>query len=70
MDSVEFELWPCQYRIKCTAQAACRNLARVIVRRVAEGGPPLGQSEFCNKDARMTAAAASADGIAAHDMRG
>lgn len=25
-------LWPCQYRVKCTA-AGCQNLARVIVRR-------------------------------------
>jgi len=27
---VEIELWPCQYRLKCTA-AGCRNLARIIV---------------------------------------
>jgi len=69
MDSVEIELWPCQYRAKCTA-TGCRNLARTIVRRVAEGGAPLGQSELCNKDARAAAAAAFADGIAVHDMRG
>jgi hypothetical protein len=66
--TMEVELWPCQYRIKCTA-AGCPNLARVIVRRVAEGGTPLGQSELCNKDARLTAAAARADGASVHDMR-
>ena len=48
MNSVEIELWPCQYRIKRTT-AGCRNLARIIVRRVAEGGAPLGQSELCNR---------------------
>jgi len=68
-DGLEIELWPCQYRIKCTA-AGCRNLARVIVRRVADGGAPEGQSEMCNKDARMTAAAAGADDVPVHDMRG
>jgi len=46
--------------------AGCRNLARVTVRRVAEGGAPEGQSE----DARATAAGASPDGIPVHDMRG
>ena len=46
------------------------NLARVIVRRVAEGGAPEGQSELCNRDARLTAAAPMADGIPVHDMRG
>jgi hypothetical protein len=66
--TVEIELWPCQYRIKCTA-ADCRNLARVIIRQVEKGGAPLGQTELCNKDARMTAAAARADGIPVHDMR-
>jgi hypothetical protein len=65
---VEIELWPCQYRVKCTA-AGCRNLARVIVMRVAEGGAPLGQSELCNMDARAAVAAASADGISVHEMR-
>jgi len=69
MSSVEFELWPCQYRIKCTA-TGCRNLARIIIRRVEAGGAPERQSELCNKDARATAAAASADGIPVHDMRG
>jgi len=66
---LEIELWPCQYRIKCTA-AGCRNLARVIVRRIAEGGAPEGQSALCNKDARAAAAAALAAGIPVHDMRG
>jgi hypothetical protein len=46
------------------------DLGRVIVRRVAECGAPDGQNELCNRDARMSAAAASADGIPVHDMRG
>jgi hypothetical protein len=68
MGGVEIELWPCQYRVKCTA-TGCRNLARVIVRREAEGGAPEGQRELCNKDTRTTAAAARADGVPVHDMR-
>jgi len=68
-DGLEIELWPCQYRIKCTA-AGCRNLARIIIRRVETGGAPEGQSELCNKDARAAVATASADGIPVHDMRG
>ncbi|MGD0292049.1 MAG: hypothetical protein ABSC63_20815 [Candidatus Binataceae bacterium] len=68
MSSIEIELWPCQYRVKCTA-AGCPNLARVIVRRIAEGGAPLGQSELCNKDARATTAAVRADGVPVYEMR-
>ena len=45
------QLWPCHYRVKCTA-AGCGNLARVIVRRIAEGGAPEGQQELCNQGAR------------------
>jgi len=69
MGTVEIELWPCKYRIKCT-EAGCRNLARTIIHRVEAGGAPEGQSELCNKDVRAAAAAALADGIPVHDMRG
>jgi len=51
MDSaqmVEIELWPCLYRIRCTA-TDCRNLARVIVRRVAEGGGRLGRASCAKR---------------------
>jgi hypothetical protein len=67
-DRQTIELWPCQYLIKCTAHG-CRNLVRVIIRRVEAGGAPLGQSEFCNKDARLRVAAASVDRVPVLDMR-
>jgi hypothetical protein len=69
MQILEIELWPCQYRVRCTT-AGCGNLARVIVRRVAEGGAPEGQSELCTRDARAEVEAALAGGISVHDMRG
>ena len=62
----ELELWPCEYRVKCKVPG-CRNLARVIVRRIAQGGAPEGQSEFCNKDARASVDAARVQGVPVHD---
>jgi glycosyltransferase involved in cell wall biosynthesis len=38
------ELWPCGYRAQC-ASPGCRNLARVILRRVTPGGAPDGQDQ-------------------------
>ena len=63
------ELSRCLCHIQCTAPG-CRNLARVIVRRIAEGSAPEGQSELCNRDARAAVEEAKANAIAVHDMRG
>ncbi|HUD10989.1 MAG TPA: hypothetical protein VMS08_01140 [Candidatus Saccharimonadia bacterium] len=66
--TAQLHLWPCGYRIKCTAPD-CRNLARIIVRYVEDGGAPSGQAELCNKDAKVEIEAAKAKRIAVHDMR-
>jgi hypothetical protein len=47
----------------------CQNLARVILRKVAPGGAPDGQSEFCHQHARAGIAKATADGVGIYDMR-
>ena len=67
-DSLALELWPCSYRVKCSAPG-CANLARIIVRRIAHGKFD-GQTEYCHKDLRGVIGAAMARGIAVDDMRG
>jgi hypothetical protein len=65
-DSSALEIWPCGYRIKCSA-SGCVNMARIIVRRVR--GTFDGQSEYCHKDSRTVIEAAKARSVAVHDMR-
>lgn len=42
---------PLGYRARC-AEAACRNLRRLILRYADLGGAPLGQAKFCKADTR------------------
>jgi hypothetical protein len=65
--TAQLHLWPCGYRIKCKAPG-CRNLARVIVRYIEDGGAPSGQNEYCNADARAEIEAAKAKRVDVHDM--
>jgi hypothetical protein len=62
------QIWACGYRVQCSSPG-CQNLARVILRKVAPGGAPDGQSEFCHQHARADIAKATADGVGIYDMR-
>ena len=63
---VALEMWACGFRARCTVPA-CGNLAQLVLVRVARGGAPDGQSEFCFRHARTSVAKAKASGVSVFD---
>jgi hypothetical protein len=66
--AASLQIWTCGYRARCSV-TGCNNLARIVLARVAPGGAPDGQSEFCHQHVRAGIAKATADGVGIYDMR-
>jgi hypothetical protein len=62
------EIWHCGYCARC-AVPGCRSLARIVLRRVAQGGGPEAQTEHCYRHARKSITKARRGWVQLLDMR-